>query len=202
MFKTHCDSAVISRYRIWLWLPAIWFGLLIKTAHADMMIEAGVHFGGDEVIESPYSDGQTGSIKAGENYTFAFGPMFKLIGNWQLQTTIGMKTGADYALDGLDEVEVSLVRFPLNALLFYEIGSFRFGYGTTWHVAPKLKGSGVASNVSQEFDDAVGEVVEIDFRQTERFLWAIRYTRIEYENSLNGQRYDGTSIGILIVAQM
>lgn len=181
--------------RFWLILACC---LLVGQVYGDTMIEAGIFSGGDELIESPYNDGQTGSVKAGGMYSFAFGPMFKVISRWQLQTTIGLKTSADYG----DEVDVYFVRYPFNAVLFYAGDSYRIGLGSTYHFSPKLKGSGTAENISQSFENASGTVVEINFRSTSRFLWGFRFTQIEYKNRQGSTVYNGDSIGLLIIAQM
>lgn len=169
-----------------------------KPAHSDMIFEAGIHHGGAELIQNTYSDGRLGSISAGEMFSFAFGPLFHMSPRWGLQTTIGAKTDADYATDA----DVKWVRYPFNAILFYSGDSYRIGLGATYHLSPSLKGSGVASNVSQEYKDAAGQIIEIDFRRTSRFLWGIRFTRVEYESAQGNNVIDGNSVGLLIITQM
>lgn len=168
-------------------------------SRADTIIEAGIHFGGDEMLTTPYTDGRQGSMAAGEMLSFAFGPLFNMSESWKFQTTIGVKTDAEYATD----VEVSWVRYPLNAILFYETKKTRFGIGATYHMSPSVKGSGVAENIQQEYDDALGYIVEFNYRRHAGFLWGIRLTFIDYERKdISSEAIDGTSIGLLIIAHM
>lgn len=172
---------------------------MMETALGDTIIEAGVAYGGDEMIDTVYDDGQTGTIKAGAMFSFAFGPLFHLSERWSLQTTFGLKTAADYAKN---EVSANFVRYPLNAIFFYSGESYRIGIGASYHLSPELKGSGPAAMINQKYDDATGGLFEINFRRTSRFLWGFRFTAIEYQAPQSTQRINGDSVTLLIVAQM
>ncbi|MDH5408175.1 MAG: hypothetical protein OEZ33_04895 [Gammaproteobacteria bacterium] len=187
----------MTSYKNLLFTLCLWLSPLIS--YADTIIEAGIHFGGDELLTTPYTDGRQGTMNAGEMLSFAFGPLFNMSESWKFQTTIGVKTDAEYATD----VEVSWVRFPFNATFFYETEKTRFGIGMTYHLGPKVKGSGAASNIQQEYEDALGYIVEFNYRRHAGFLWGIRFTFIDYERKdLRLEPIDGNSIGLLIIAHM
>jgi len=169
-----------------------------QAAWSDMIIEAGFHLGGDELIQEPYSNGETGSIKAGNMFSFDFGPLKQFSEQFEGQLSLGIKSDVIYSGD----VEVSWIRYPLNTLLFYRAEKYRLGLGVTYHFSPKLKGGDFASNISQSYKNAFGTLLEIDFNLKSGFMWGLRYTRIEYETTQGDRVVDGNSLGILIIAQL
>jgi hypothetical protein len=60
----------------------------------------------------------------------------------------------------------------------------------------------VASNITEEFEDAPGALLELDIVHSEKFLWGVRLTFIEYESKKTGRVVNGSSIGFLIIAQL
>jgi len=192
-----CAQALFNRAFLGsMFIFGAWFYPLPSSA--DTIIEAGIHLGGDELLTSQYEDGRQGTIKAGEMLSFAFGPLFNMSQSWKFQTTFGVKTDAEYATD----IEVSWVRYPINATLFYATAKTRLGIGVTYHIDPTVKGSGAASNIRQEYDDAIGYIVEFNYRRHAGFLWGLRYTFIDYERKDSNQVAEGNSIGLLIIAHM
>ena len=183
----------------WIYLLAILINLfVIQLARADTIVELGIHFGGDEVIYQQYENGDKDTIKAGELFSFDFGRLYQLSTTWETQLTFGIKSDAKYDQD----IEVSWVRYPLNGLMFYRMSNVRVGMGATYHFSPQLKGSGHARNVGEKYNDAVGGLLELDFIHSEKFLYGIRITVIEYESKKDGHVVDGNSIGFLIIAQL
>ncbi len=172
--------------------------LLNQNVKADSIIELGVHFGGEEIVYGSYENGQKDSMKAGELFSFDVGRLYHLSSPWETQWTFGIKSDAKYDND----YEVSWVRYPLNGLLFYRMDSSRIGLGATIHFSPELQGTGVASNIKEEYNNALGALLEMDFIYSEKFLWGIRLTLIEYESKKDGHVADGSSIGFLIIAQL
>lgn len=185
---------------------AILVGLIISTGIlftpqrvvADSIIELGVHFGGDELIYEQYENGDKDTMKAGELFSFDFGRLYHLSPSWEMQLTFGIKSDGIFDRD----VEVSWVRYPLNGFMFYRMTGVRVGLGATYHFSPQLKGSGHARNVGEKYNDAIGGLFEVDFVYSEKFLWGIRITTIEYESKKDGHVVDGSSIGFLIIAQL
>lgn len=165
---------------------------------ADSIIELGIHFGGDELINAQYENGDKDTMKAGELFSFDFGRLYQLSPSWETQLTFGIKSDAIYDQD----VEVSWIRYPLNGLMFYRMSAVRVGLGASYHFSPQLKGSGHARNIGEKYNDALGALFEVDFVYSEKFLWGIRLTAIEYESKKDGHVVDGSSIGFLIIAQL
>jgi len=163
---------------------------------AETLLEAGVHSGGDELIIDNYSNGAKDSSNAGDLFSFAIGGTKSFTKNIEGQLSIGVKSN----IINTTEPEVTWVRYPLNAIVFYRSETYRIGLGITTHFSPKLKGNGVASNISEGYKDAIGGLFEVDFTINKHFLWGIRYTSINYESNLRNRNVKGNSLGLLIIA--
>ena len=183
--------------RLFKTLPAILL-LAVQPVQADSIIELGIHFGGDELVYEHYENGKKDSIKAGEMWSFDFGRLYQFSPSWEVQLTFGVKSDAKYDYN----TEVTWVRYPLNGQFFYRMNSIRFGLGVTRHFQPKLEGSGYAANVNESYEDATGGLIELDVIYSEKFLWGVRITSIEYRSKKDGHVVDGSSIGFLIIAQL
>jgi hypothetical protein len=71
---------------------------------------------------------------------------------------------------------------------------FRVGGGLTYHVSPKLSGSGVAGGVNVKVDDALGVVLQGDWLITQRVSLGLRYTNLSYK--ANGVSANSDGVGI------
>lgn len=190
---------ISCRHALWavLWLIAVQL-VNWQDACADTIIELGIHGGGDELINEPYTNGAQDSIKAGGMFSFAFGRLYQVNPSWETQLTFGVKSDAKYDQD----IKVSWVRYPLNYLIFYRMSDVRVGLGATYHFSPKLKGSGLADNIGEKYKGAMGALLEIDFIHSYKFLLGMRLTLIDYQSKHDGHVVDGNSIGFLIIAQL
>lgn len=162
------------------------------------LVFGAIEFGGDELVKITFSDGSTDSIKAGELIYLGGGVEIDTLADdakYKTRLTIGWKFDRINGTNG----EVDFDRFPLELIQFYQPGQWQFGAGVTYHMNPKLKGSGVVSGLDVEFDDALGFVVEGDYFFSPKAFFGIRYTMIDYE--VNNVSVDGNSIGIAIGAR-
>lgn len=167
----------------------------IPSAYARTLVEIGVHTGGDEITLVDDSNAVIESTKAGNLYSFALGGTIAHTDNIESQFSIGIKSDANYSSDD----EASWVRFPLNAMLFYRNEKFRLGLGATAHFSPKFKVSGTTKNASTTYEDAIGLLFEIDYQFAQQYHVGLRYTDINYVREGDGQSFDGSSIGLLII---
>lgn len=168
----------------------------IPSSYAQTLIEAGIHYGGDELVTTNFTNGQRISDRAGNLFSLAFGGTKAYSDTVVGQFSIGAKTD----IVNNSNPEVTWVRFPLNTTLFYRQAKYRVGLGLTVHFSPKLKGTGVASNITTDFKDAIGGIFEVDFNIGKTFLWGLRYTRIDYQSKIGDRRMNGDSLGLLIIA--
>src|SRR5262249_10568274 len=72
---------------------------------------------------------------------------------------------------------------PLDALVFYRIPNWRFGGGLTYHMNPKLKGSGDASGLEADYKNGLGWVLQADYMSGEKIKLGLRYTAVKYKAS-------------------
>ena len=168
----------------------------VPTSFAETIVEVGVHFGGDELIVDNYSNGGKDSSKAGNLFSFAMGGTKSFSKNIDGQLSIGIRSD----IVNSSNPEVTWIRYPLNAILFYRKENYRIGLGLTTHLSPKLEGNGVASNISETYKDALGGLVEVNFNLNKTFLWGLRYTNIKNESDRRDRSVSGSSLGVLFIA--
>ena len=152
----------------------------------------------DEIILVDDSNVVIESTKAGELYSLALGGTLALTDNIEAQFSLGIKSNSNYAFDS----EASWVRYPINAMLFYNYENFRLGLGATAHLFSKYKVSGATKNASSTYKNALGGLLEIDYRVSQSLHLGLRYTSIQYVSEDDGRGYDGSSIGLLLILLM
>ena len=123
------------------------------------------------------------------------GSTIDLTDNLETQLSVGIKSDANFGKD----YEASWVRYPLNAILFYRQENFRFGIGATAHLFPKYEVSSATVNASNTYEDAIGAILEFDYRINELAHLGLRYTDIDYVRESDGMSFDGSSVGLLII---
>lgn len=167
--------------------------LLAAPARADIsaMVKLGYDFGGDTLTTVPFTDGTTASIDTNEGLLLGGGVAIANADyTWQTEVTLSWKYQAITAANG----DLKWTRWPLEAVTFYQLPQFRFGGGLTYHLNPTLEGDGVVSNINMDFDNALGFVLQADYRLDEAIAFGLRYTVIEYESG--GRTYDASGPGL------
>jgi len=179
----------------------VWGLILLSVtsiARADVLLEAGLHFGGDELASATFTSGSTASIDAGGFISLSIGNAFDISDNLEGRITLGWKFDTIDATNG----SVDWQRFPLNALLLYKHNDWRFGGGLTYHINPELTSSGAASEPDVKFDDALGFMGEIDYFFSPTAYVGAQFTVIEYDTIPNTQvndvSVDGNSAGVVV----
>ena len=150
------------------------------AAAADVqgIFKIGYDFGGDDLVTVPFTDGSSATIRANEGLYLGGGlAILNDDGDWEFDVTVAYKFKMINASNG----DVTFSRWPVEALVFYRFDNFRLGGGVAYHFSPKLEGTGVASLVDLTFKDAVGGVLQVDWRITENVAAGVRYTFLEYE---------------------
>jgi hypothetical protein len=167
-------------------LRALAFMLAVATplasgaAEIRPMIKLGLDTGGDTLITHVFPDGEVETIKGNQGFYVGGGAsIVNAAGNLELEVSLTFKYTSAYGKNG----EVEWTRYPLDALVFYRWARWRAGGGLTYHFGPKLKGGGDAAGVNVEFDNALGFVLQADYRITDQFTAGVRYTAIDYETS-------------------
>lgn len=162
------------------------------TQASNLLLEAGLHFGGDELASVGFTGGDSESIEAGGLISFAAGLVSEIDEGLELRTTIGIKFDSITASNG----ELDFTRYPISAMLFKKGEVFNAGIGATYHLNPEFESSGFAGDFSASFDNAFGFVAEIDYKLGEKAYVGLKATIIDYE--IGSSKVDGNSFGIVI----
>lgn len=167
-----------------------------QAAEVRPMIKTAADFGGDTLINVTFTDGSTQSIRANELLSLGGGvSIVNDAGDIETELTLSYKFGMVSASNG----DVTFSRWPLDALVFYRLPELRLGGGLTYHLGPELSGSGFAGGLNLDFDDALGLLLQADYRVTPKINLGIRYTSLDYKLRVNGASATVRSNGVGVV---
>jgi hypothetical protein len=159
------------------------------------VFKLGYDFGGDTVVTALFTDGSTKSIKANDGLFMGVGASFlNDAKNLEAEVSITYKFQTISASNG----DIHFTRFPLDALVFYRQYQFRVGGGLTYHMSPKLEGTGVVGGLNVNFQDALGGILQVDYLFGPTVAVGLRYTMLEYKATSGARgtaRSDGFGVG-------
>lgn len=176
-------------------LSAVLLFALVDRASAQLqgVVKVGFDYGGDSLVTVRFIDGSTASIDANEGFYLAGGiAWIDDVRSLESHLTIGWKSASINAANG----DLDFTRFPLEAMVFYNTYSFRYGGGLTYHLNPELKVSGAAPDVGRDYDDAVGIILQVDYRATDYLGIGLRYTVLEYSGPGDDARANGLGLTV------
>jgi hypothetical protein len=154
------------------------FPLAAAAAEVRPIVKAGYDFGGETLVTVFFTDGSSERIKANEGLYLGGGAVFASeSGSMEFHLTLAYKMEM---VDGRNG-DAEWTRIPLEALAFYRFPKARVGGGLAYHLSPSLEGSGTISALDIDFKDALGVVLQADYRFTDRLAAGLRYTMMEYE---------------------
>lgn len=183
-------SASILKARALRFSLVIVFLLPINTHAVNILLQAGLHFGGDDLITATFTNGDTEKLKAGQLISLSAGLGINAAENLEARFMAGVKFDTINAENG----DLDFYRYPVEALLMYKANEKVFiGGGLSYHLNPSISGDGVASNANIDFDNALGFAVELDYLLSNGGYFAFKLTSIDYEAF--GQSFSGNSIG-------
>ena len=166
----------------------------------NFVVEGGLHFGGDRMLEVVFTSGSTEELRAGELISFGLGAGFTLSEAWQSRLTFGIKIDEISATNGY----LSFARYPLDLVFIYQQGQWGFGGGLTYHLNPSLDATGIATDYKADFDNALGLLGEIDWFFSGSAYLGLRFTAIDYQSvptaTSAAEKVNGNSIGIMLGA--
>lgn len=151
------------------------------------LVGFAAEFGGDEVAEIEFTDGETQSVYAGQGISGAVGAEIQIPNVKQLlfHTTIGLK----YVTTQADNAHIRLTRIPIHLTANWLItDDIRFGGGLALHRAINFKADGIGPDV--EFDPANGYVFEVAYKGI-----GFSYTIMEYTDP-DDFTYSANSAGL------
>jgi hypothetical protein len=156
---------------------------------AKFLIEGGIEYGGDEILQVFFTNGEDQTMRAGQGGYIAVGGelQFSSVKQLMLRASMGIK----YNTTAADNANIRLTRFPVHLTPFWKINDdFRLGIGLTTHMSPRLKGDGFIPDVT--YTSTVAPRFEFGYK------WiALTYTAISYKDK-SGESFSASSIGASI----
>ncbi len=146
------------------------------------VFRAGAEFGGDNIVKAATTGGSSSSRSIDANQGLSVGGGASILmdsKDIEGEVTLSYKFSSISAQNG--DIDWSVL--PLDALVFYRFPKFRLGGGLTYHLGPKLKGTGVASDLHATYKDALGLVLQADYRFAQKLALGLRYTSVNYKAS-------------------
>lgn len=141
------------------------------------MGKLGYEFGGDTMVEVLFTDDSTRSIRANEGLFFGGGAsIVSDAKTMEIELTLAYKFQLISASNG----DVTWSRWPVEALAFYRLPQVRLGGGLTYHLNPKVSSSGDIGGLNLKFENALGVVLQGDYRLNDRANLGLRFTSLQY----------------------
>ena len=163
--------------------------------HLRPLIETGIYFGGDRLVDVEFNDGYDESIDAGGVFDISGGFALEVDPTTDIQLSVGYRGDSVTAFNG----SVDWRRYPIELKAFYVGHNFRLGAGVTYHMNPRLDSSGF-SNEEIDFKNAYGFVGEVDHLWPFGLYLGLKFTAIDYEVDEPGsnEKVNGNSVGIVL----
>lgn len=162
----------------------------------DFVLNAGYTAGGDDLIETEFTDGDDETIKAGDGMLFGAGLLIKISESAVMQFT------ANYHLDSISvkNGDASFERYPIEMLLFFNNDKHRVGGGLTAHLSPtaEIDIDGMAKDTFN-FNTSFGLILEYDYQLLPSFWLGLRYLHIDYktESAVSETSVSGNHLGLM-----
>ena len=158
-------------------LAATW-ALGAQAADIRPLIKAGFDLAGDTMVTVTFTNGDTQKVRANEGFYLGGGAaILDEARHLEYHVTLAYK----FAVIDADNGDIEWTRIPLEALVFYRFPRARVGGGLTYHINPKLEGSGVVGGLDVEFKNALGLVLQADWLITRNIALGGRFTFLEYD---------------------
>lgn len=158
-----------------------------NTGELKFLIEGGIEYGGDEILEVLFTTGGTQTILAGQGGYVALGGEFKhaSVSALLLRATLGIK----YNTTAADNANIRLTRIPINLVAYWKpTEDIRIGVGATTHQNGRFKGDGFVEDV--DFASSIGPRFEVGYKWV-----ALTYTSLNYFNEMD-EKVGAGSIGL------
>jgi hypothetical protein len=154
---------------------------------------AGITFGGDQLVNVPFTNGSSQNIKAGGGAHFYGGFEVPLNNQWAVQATLGYHSDSTNAANG----DVSFTRYPMDVMALYSITpSVRIGAGLQYVNSAKLTSSGVVGSNHVSFKGDTGVAVEAEYLLSKKFGVKLRHVTHTYRVENSGVKFNGDETGI------
>jgi len=170
MLKTHIYNLILI---LFITAPKLVFSQeSAKSIKANFLLEGGIEYGGDEILEVTFTDGDSQTVLAGQGGYVAVGGEFSLpsIKAVSLRASIGYK----YNTTAAENANITLTRIPINIIPYWHLNKYiRLGIGLTTHQFIQFEGDGFVPDI--DFESSFGPRIELAYK----FI-ALTYTQIDY----------------------
>jgi hypothetical protein len=159
------------------------------------------HFGGDQLMPSTftYTDGSKPDIDAGRGLDLIGGVVADVasMGNHAVSVmgTVGYRfTTIVAASNG----NVTWTHIPVDVIAIFKPnnGKLGLGAGITYHLNNKLDGTGVATGVTADYDNALGYQAYLEYKMGEKFLLYGKYQLLNYVRSSDAYEANANNFGV------
>jgi hypothetical protein len=177
-------------------LALLFFGSLNYSAAQEFgkqvsplrfLVAGALEFGGDEVAEVYFTNGNTQSVRAGQGGTIAVGGQYQFAGaeKFLLRATVGYK----YVTTEADNVHIRMTRVPIQLTANYMAAKkLLLSAGFVMHRAIRFNSGGIGNNI--RFKPANGSVIGISYAGI-----GVTYTTMRYRNEFN-DAWSANAIGV------
>jgi hypothetical protein len=166
-----------------------------NTSPVRFILNAAVSDGGDDLLKVSFRNADSEKIKAGGLLLFGGGVLFTpSAGPLSVQLT------ANYFFDSITAKngDASFDRLPIELLAFGNFDRHRIGAGATLHLSPELEMDfDETGKLTQKFDDALGFVVQYEYKFSDQVFAGVRFTSIDYTAD-DVEDINGDNIGLTI----
>ena len=137
----------------------------VQAADFRPLIKAGIDVGGDTIATVRFTNGDSETVKANDGFYLGGGlAIISAAQDWEYHITLAYKLDMIDAENG----DIEWTRIPFEALAFYRWQRVRVGGGLAYHINPEIEGSGAAGGLNIKFKNALGAIVQVDWRITEK----------------------------------
>lgn len=165
------------------------FAQKTENSFAKFLIEGGIEYGGDELLEVFFTNGGNQTMKAGQGGYIAVGGEFQFpsVEKILIRTTIGIK----YNTTAADNANIRLTRVPINLIGYLKVTEdIRVGGGVSVHQNVQFKGDDFVADV--EFTSKIGPRFEIGYKWV-----ALTYTSVNY-TAATDDKFSASSLGLSV----
>lgn len=168
-------------------LPSLAQDSTSKKSPFKFLIAGALEFGGDDVAEVYFTNGNTQKVRAGQGGTIAVGVQFQIptVEKLLLRSTIGYK----YVTTEADNAHIRLTRVPIQFTANWMAAKkLRLGAGLLMHKGIKFNADGIGNDL--KFHPATGAIFEIAYAGI-----GLSYTAMQYKD-FDSNNYSANAIGV------
>lgn len=153
----------------------------------NWVFEGNIAFGGEELIEIQFQNGDTQTLTGGQGGQIAFGGQYRLPAAPRL--SIGAVVGYKFVTNASDNASIGITRVPVEVIGRYALDAdWWVGAGITKHNAVNMNGDGFFPDT--ELESNAAPTLQLGWK-----YGVLSYTAMEY-TAPGGQTFDASAIGI------